>query len=193
MGSSCRPGADRTLCPGRAVTRSPHRLAALALILGWLSAADYPPRASAQADKEGSTSPRTDAYGDPLSPGALAHMGAIRYRHGSNVWFVTFLPEDKMLAAEGSDHSIRLWDVTTAKEIATLKGHKAISRARYFSPTVASTCPDFCVGQEPVRAWWSSHHDRMRASESCGGRARRRFGRRRMVGTGHRGVEAAPS
>jgi WD40 repeat protein len=43
------------------------------------------------------------------------HTGAVRC--------VTYSPDGKTLAAASSDHRIKLWDVATDKEQATLKGH----------------------------------------------------------------------
>src|SRR5260370_41957627 len=43
--------------------------------------------------------------------------------HGDAVWSVTFSPDGKTLASVSSDETIKLWDVTTGKERASLRGH----------------------------------------------------------------------
>ena len=47
--------------------------------------------------------------------------------HTDSVWSVAFSPDGKTLASGGSHSTIKLWDVQTGKETATLKGHKASS------------------------------------------------------------------
>src|SRR5579864_4898832 len=44
--------------------------------------------------------------------------------HDGGVISVSFHPDGKTLASAGVDKTIKLWDVGTGKNIATLKGHK---------------------------------------------------------------------
>src|SRR5580704_332293 len=57
-------------------------------------------------------SPKLDAYGDPLPPGAVARYGTIRLRHDAKA--VAFL-DDKTIVSVGS--SIRFWDATTGRAV----------------------------------------------------------------------------
>jgi RNA polymerase sigma factor (sigma-70 family) len=76
--------------------------------------AEQPTSAKRQADKEG---PRTDAYGDPLPPDAIARLGTVRLRHGGAVWAVAFSPDGNTLLSGSNDETARLWDVATGKEL----------------------------------------------------------------------------
>jgi WD40 repeat protein len=76
---------------------------------------------------------RTDQFGDPLPYGALARMGTVRFRTGSNAGQIAFTPESKILAAASHDGVISLWDAATGKELrriedATTGSSVAISR-----------------------------------------------------------------
>src|SRR5437763_781744 len=73
-------------------------------------------------DKEG----RQDVNGDPLPVGALARIGSVRLRHGSDVEALAFGADGKVLASAGRDSTIRIWDVATGKERSRidLKGMK---------------------------------------------------------------------
>ncbi|MCC6420471.1 MAG: hypothetical protein IT429_19715, partial [Gemmataceae bacterium] len=68
----------------RDTTRSLVRFACLALALVLVAevAQSQPP-------------PATDAYGDPLPPGAVARLGTVRFRHNGTLAFATFLPDSK--------------------------------------------------------------------------------------------------
>lgn len=67
--------------------------------------------------------PRTDHYGEPLPPGAVARLGSVRLRHGGRIWSVTFAPDGRSLASASEDRTARLWDVATGKELRRFVGH----------------------------------------------------------------------
>jgi len=46
---------------------------------------------------------------------------------------LAFRPDGKMLASASRDNAVKLWDVATWKEIATLEGHESIINSVAFS------------------------------------------------------------
>src|SRR5439155_10894045 len=58
--------------------------------------------------------PRTDFYGDPLPPGALARMGTLQLRHEEAQ--VAFARDGKTLVSFGNDRKLRFWDLATGKQ-----------------------------------------------------------------------------
>ena len=72
----------------------------------------------------------------------------IRTGHGATVESIAFSPDGKRLASAGFDHSTKLWDATTGKEIQDLVGHDAEAFAVSFSPdgqTLASGGNDMTI------------------------------------------------
>ncbi len=72
---------------------------------------------------------RTDRYGDPLPAGALARLGTTRWRHGTPVTYVAFLPDGKAVLTVSLDDIVRLWDLATGKEIRRVGGQPAGNRS----------------------------------------------------------------
>ncbi len=56
---------------------------------------------------------RTDLYGDPLPPGAVARLGTIRLRHADAD--VVFSKDGKQLISCGRDGEVRTWKVATGE------------------------------------------------------------------------------
>src|SRR5437763_4450939 len=50
--------------------------------------------------------------------------------HTASVMAVAFSPDDKILASGSHDHTARLWDVASGRELANLKGHTDRSEER---------------------------------------------------------------
>src|SRR5262249_8287555 len=53
----------------------------------------------------------------------LCHSDLITLQHSSPVNSVAYSPDGKSLATGSADSAIKLWDVETGQEAATLKGH----------------------------------------------------------------------
>jgi WD40 repeat protein len=62
----------------------------------------------------------SDANGDPLPPGAVARLGAIRWRHEGAVHFAAFLPDGKRVVSVGEDQVIRLWEFPSGKALRSI-------------------------------------------------------------------------
>jgi WD40 repeat protein/beta-lactamase regulating signal transducer with metallopeptidase domain len=75
----------------------------------------------AESAAEPRAQPTADAHGDRLPAGALARLGTTRLRHQGDVTFVAFAADGKALVTAGRDGTIRLWDLTTGKEIRRFK------------------------------------------------------------------------
>jgi WD40 repeat protein len=89
-----------------------------------------------------------DAHGDPLPPGALFRAGTVRLRHGGPVTAVAFSPNGKILASSSWDHTVRLWDRDTGKELHRLRGHTDAVFCLAFAPdgrTLASAGKDHTI------------------------------------------------
>jgi len=86
---------------------------------------------------------RTDLYGDPLPPGAVARLGTLRLRH-ADVVAMTFSKDGKRLISCSRDGEVRVWDVATGR---LLRQTRLIQKARELTkfgyiPAVFSLTPD---------------------------------------------------
>jgi RNA polymerase sigma factor (sigma-70 family) len=106
--------------------------AALVLVVSGLAAAGYgistislpaPERPTPLAEtrapaEEAQPAPvgRTDPYGDPLPPGALARLGTVRFRHRGGVLSIAFSPDGRFIAAGEQHGHVRLWDAATGRD-----------------------------------------------------------------------------
>jgi WD40 repeat protein len=85
---------------------------------------------------------KTDPYGDPLPPGAVARMGTVRLRHPDAA--IAFSPDGKTLVSAGSSGDVRFWETATGKELrrvrlqrtgkkdAHIRGHKLSADGKVF-------------------------------------------------------------
>ena len=63
----------------------------------------------------------TDRYGDPLPEGAVARLGARRFRHEGSATALAFTPDGNTLVGR-TNSGVILWDATTGKERLRLPG-----------------------------------------------------------------------
>lgn len=75
-------------------------------------AASVPPKGA-----EARPQARLDRFGDPLPEAAVARLGTVRFRHGSNVLSVAFSSDGKTVASGGADNTVRVWEIATGKEL----------------------------------------------------------------------------
>ena len=96
-------------------------------------------------------SPETAGRGAPATPPAKVDAVLTLTGHKSGVFNVAFSPDGKYLATASKDHTAKLWDATTGKEVRTFKGHNLGIYSVTFSPdgkTLATTSED-----QTVRLW----------------------------------------
>src|SRR5678816_2090241 len=60
---------------------------------------------------------RTDLYGDPLPPGAIARLGTTRYRHPGGITGLHFLPDNKTVIGVGTESRLSVWEAETGKRL----------------------------------------------------------------------------
>jgi WD40 repeat protein len=119
----------------------------LTLLLMATTVAGKPEKAN-QGERE-----RTDVYGDPLLPEALARLGSVRLRHPGGARAVAFSPDGKILASGGDDGIVLLWDRRTGKEIRRLKGPKTYVEALTFTPDGRVLASATRANEQPVFLW----------------------------------------
>jgi RNA polymerase sigma factor (sigma-70 family) len=122
------------------------------------------------ADKGDKTpGPARDRFGDQLPPGALARMGTIRFRHGDTISSIALSPNDRTLLTASRDHTVRLWDVATGREVRRFSGHE--NQRSNDSPSAAFSPDGKIVGvglgsSEPICLWDAATGKKLRELES---------------------------
>jgi WD40 repeat protein len=71
--------------------------------------------------------------------------------HSASVWSVSFSPDGKTLASASDDNTIKLWNLHTKTEIATLSGHRAWVSSVSFSPDGKTLA--FANGDKTIKLW----------------------------------------
>jgi WD40 repeat protein len=85
--------------------------------------------------------------------------GAVRARltgHPLGVHSIAFSPDGRTLATAGVDHSIKLWDLATSREMVTLKEGVGWVKSIAYSPDGARLA--YCGSDDIVRFWELGHH-----------------------------------
>jgi WD40 repeat protein len=96
--------------------------------------------------------PGTDSFGDPLPPYARLRLGTIRFRQGSAITTLRYLPDGKTLASIGSDQVIRFWEATTGRELSRFGTPVANNNALAAGRLAPPPSGDEAVEAAPVRA-----------------------------------------
>src|SRR5262249_39848075 len=112
---------------GRAVWRAGVLAATCLALVGGINLLRGAGEGPRPADARRGPSGKADLHGDPLPPGALARLGTVRLRHGSDMTFVAFGAGGKTLLTAGQDQTIRLWDLGTGKEIRRFDAPKPLA------------------------------------------------------------------
>src|SRR5262249_44303102 len=95
-----------------------------------------------------------ETAGDPLPPGAVARLGSVRFSAGSPVRSVAFSPDRRTLASGHDDHTVRLWELGTGKEIRVFRGHRDPVLSVAYSPDgklPASRSGGLVLGDNSIR------------------------------------------
>jgi WD40 repeat protein len=100
-------------------TFRPAGLTAVCLI-GALALAAAPPARPGAPE----TAAATDAFGDPLPPGAIARLGSTRLRHACIA--LAWAPDGKTFVSSGQDGTLRVWDAVGGKEIRRFTGQGGV-------------------------------------------------------------------
>ncbi len=110
--------------------------------------------------------------------------------HDGPVWSIAFSPDGQALATGSDDTSLRLWDASTAREIAAIPRNSAAVLSVAFAPhgqVVAG------LGDGSLHVWDVATRKESRAFAHTGGNGRRMAlspdGKWLAVGTGSQGVE----
>lgn len=114
----------------------------LFVVAGATALLSWPPSAPAAAPVPVEQARRWPAEEPPLPKGAVLRLGSGRFRHGSLVWGVAFSADGKLLASAANDCTVRLWEVSTGKQLRVFTGFRTGVGAVAFSPdgrTLAAT------------------------------------------------------
>src|SRR6185436_1125813 len=81
-------------------------------------------KVDSQAEKptKESSAKKTDLYGDPLPPGAVARLGTTRFRHGG--WYlkhVAFLPDNETMVTVADGEAIVFWEAKSGKRLREIR------------------------------------------------------------------------
>jgi WD40 repeat protein len=76
---------------------------------------------------------RTDRYGDPLPPGAIARLGTLRWRQDAAISALAYSRDGKTLASGDMEGSIVLWEARSGKRLRKFKKAGRVIKALQFT------------------------------------------------------------
>ncbi|MBN8574768.1 MAG: hypothetical protein J0M05_12715, partial [Candidatus Kapabacteria bacterium] len=76
--------------------------------------------------------------------------------HASSVRSVAFSPDGSRIASGSSDETIKIWDVSTGKELRTLTGHTGWVNSVAFSPDGRKIASGSGIGDASIKIWDAS-------------------------------------
>ena len=108
----------------------------VATVLASIAAAGDEPPGRRAAPPPGPAGPRTrvDGRGDPLPPGALVRLGTARHRQETPIGQIVYSPDGRLVATDGDDHDIRIWDGRDGRLIRRIEVGPALIRVSAFAP-----------------------------------------------------------
>jgi WD40 repeat protein len=86
------------------------------------------------APPRGLAGAKLDGHGDPLPKGAVARFGTVRHRQETPIWQVVYSPDGRLVATEGDDPEVRIWDGRDGRLIRRIDVGPALIRIPLFSP-----------------------------------------------------------
>lgn len=91
--------------------------AAVALMVGLACLARLQSAEPAAEPKAAPPAAKLDLFGDPLPTHARLRLGTMRFRQGTPLTAIRFLPDGKRLVSAGSDQVLRFWDAANGREL----------------------------------------------------------------------------
>ena len=106
----------------------------VATVLASIAAAGDEPPGRRAVPPAGPAGPRTrvDGRGDPLPPGALVRLGTARHRQETPIGQIVYSPDGRLVATDGDDHDIRIWDGRDGRLIRRIEVGPALIRVSAF-------------------------------------------------------------
>jgi RNA polymerase sigma factor (sigma-70 family) len=97
---------------------------------------------------------RNDEHGDPLPAEAIARVGTMRFRHGSQVYCVAFSPDGRLIASGSYHGDLCLWDRETGKLVRRFVEPLQDDRIRFVTAVAFSPDGEILASNKGKAALW---------------------------------------